>query len=167
MCAVDGMVYYSEDKRIRWDGAIVCKKNLEPRQPQELIKSVKEDTRVPDTRDEKGRGSDQAEGYIFSSFYATGATEVVGAEGEWTQPGGIPPATLALINQSDRGVIRIVADPMTAWTGGSYVTLGNDDLVHWSGEIWLIGAAAALVPILDSNGDPVLDGDGNPIYTTI
>lgn len=68
MCAVDGMVYYSEDKRIRWDGAIVCKKNLEPRQPQELIKSVKEDTRVPDTRDEKGRSSDQANNYEFIDF---------------------------------------------------------------------------------------------------
>lgn len=46
------MEYYSEDKKKRWDGAIVCKWDWEPRHPQDLIKAVKEDTSIPDPRPE-------------------------------------------------------------------------------------------------------------------
>lgn len=52
ICAIDGMEYYSEDKAIRWDGAIVAKKNLDMRHPQELRKSRKEDISVPHARGE-------------------------------------------------------------------------------------------------------------------
>ncbi len=65
VCDVDGMVYYSEHKRTRWDGAIVHKDNWEPRHPQDLIKAVKEDTSVKDARPEVGDGSTDAEGYIW------------------------------------------------------------------------------------------------------
>lgn len=47
ICMVDGMEYPSEEKAIRWDGLIVHKKNCEPRHPQDMIKSVREDTSVP------------------------------------------------------------------------------------------------------------------------
>ena len=53
VCDVDGMEYYSEDKRIRWDGAVVHKNNWEPRHPQDLIKAVKEDTSIKDARPEQ------------------------------------------------------------------------------------------------------------------
>lgn len=52
ICDVDGMAYYSEDKRIKWDGAVVHKDNWEPRHPQELIKAVREDTSIKDARPE-------------------------------------------------------------------------------------------------------------------
>ncbi len=65
VCDVDGMVYYSEDKKIRWDGAVVHKDNWEPRHPQDLTKAVREDTSVDNPRPELGDGSDQAEGYVF------------------------------------------------------------------------------------------------------
>jgi len=50
ICDVDGMQYYSEDLAVRWDGAIVHKKNLHSRHPQELIRAVAENTSVRPTR---------------------------------------------------------------------------------------------------------------------
>ena len=52
ICDIDGMEYYSEDKRIRWDGAICHKDNIESRHPQDLIKAVKEDISVKNPRPE-------------------------------------------------------------------------------------------------------------------
>ena len=46
------MEYYSEDKRVRWDGAICHKDNIESRHPQDLIKAVKEDISVKNPRPE-------------------------------------------------------------------------------------------------------------------
>ena len=71
VCAVDGMVYYSEDKRIRWDGAIVHKDNWEPRHPLEMTRAVKEDTSVKNPQPEIGDGSDQGEGYNLNKAYTT------------------------------------------------------------------------------------------------
>jgi len=101
ICAVDGMQYYSEDKRIRWDGAIVYKKNLEPRHPQELIKAVKEDTSVPNPQLEEGLNSDQGSGYTYATGveYATFAlvdesgTQIITEETESIQ---VPPVAVEL-----------------------------------------------------------------------
>jgi hypothetical protein len=60
------MVYYSEDKRIRWDGAVVYKENLEQRHPQDLIKSVKENTSIDHPQIEPGLNSDNAAGYDYT-----------------------------------------------------------------------------------------------------
>ena len=65
VCDVDGMTYYSEDKRIRWDGAVVHKDNWEPRHPQDKIKAIKDTQQVPHVRPEKGDGSTDAEDYTF------------------------------------------------------------------------------------------------------
>ena len=52
ICAVDGFEYYSEDKAIRWDGVIVAKRNNNSRQPQDLIRAVKDDPSIRDAQPE-------------------------------------------------------------------------------------------------------------------
>ena len=64
ICAIDGMVYYSEDMCVRWDGAIVAKKNWHPRHPQDLIKTVRDDVSIDNPRPEVGYGSTDGEDYI-------------------------------------------------------------------------------------------------------
>ena len=142
ICHVDGMTYYSEDKRIRWDGAIVHKKNLEPRHPQELIKAVKENTSVSDPSPEVGYGSDQAAGHNFITTYATSALEVAAGEGSWVPTGSVATATLDMINYTDHTqAVIISASPTSAWSTGSYMTLGNGSTCYWNGAKWLAGTA--------------------------
>ena len=45
-CQVCGQTFYSSDKRIRWDGAIVCKEDWEPRHPQDFVRSKPDDQTV-------------------------------------------------------------------------------------------------------------------------
>lgn len=49
-CDVCGLVYYSESKRKRWDGAIVCSDDWEPRHPQDYVRGKKDEQSVPDAR---------------------------------------------------------------------------------------------------------------------
>jgi hypothetical protein len=63
---------------------------------------------------------------------ATGAT--AGAPGAWT------PA-LADTPNSFTKMDTITASPLTAWTPGQYVTLGDGSEAHWSGAAWQSGRA--------------------------
>jgi len=44
VCDVCGYDYRAKEMRLRWDGAAVCKYDYEPRNAQEFIKGVKDDT---------------------------------------------------------------------------------------------------------------------------
>lgn len=66
----------------------------------------------------------------------TGATEVVGAAGNWTPSGSTPPANLADLQASS-----IVASPLTAWSTDSYVVLGDNTHAHWDSDSWETGDA--------------------------
>jgi hypothetical protein len=59
ICDVDGKEYYSEEKMIRWDGAVVARRNWHSRHPQEFIRAVKEDVSVPNPR------PDQPDTFVF------------------------------------------------------------------------------------------------------
>lgn len=52
ICDVCGWKYKNHELRKRWDGAMVCKKDWEPRHPQDLIKIPKDDQSVPYARPE-------------------------------------------------------------------------------------------------------------------
>lgn len=65
---------------------------------------------------------------------ATGADENPGAAADLTPDGSYPPADLA-------SATSMTANPTTAWSTGSYVTLGDGSQAHWSGTAWVAGAA--------------------------
>ncbi len=67
----------------------------------------------------------------------TGAT--AGTPGTWTPSGAIAPRTLADLQAADPA---IVAAPLTAWTTGQSVRLGDGSSAHWSSTAWAAGAAA-------------------------
>jgi hypothetical protein len=50
VCDECGLDYRKSDTRKRWDNAIVCADCWEPRHPQEFIKSVRDNQRVPVAR---------------------------------------------------------------------------------------------------------------------
>jgi hypothetical protein len=66
VCDVDGQVYYSEHKRVRWDGAVVHVSNMEQRHPQDQIKAIPELNALIDIQVEPGIDSDQAAGYDYT-----------------------------------------------------------------------------------------------------
>lgn len=50
ICDVCGFEYKAKDMRLRWDNAFVCKKDWEPRHPQDFLKGRKDRQRVPIAR---------------------------------------------------------------------------------------------------------------------
>ena len=50
ICDVCGLKYKASDLLKRWDGAMVCKYDFEPRHPQHFIKVVPDATRLPFVR---------------------------------------------------------------------------------------------------------------------
>lgn len=42
-CPVCGFYYKSEELKKRWDGLMVCQKDWEPRHPQDLLKTFREE----------------------------------------------------------------------------------------------------------------------------
>jgi hypothetical protein len=52
ICDVCGFLYKASELRKRWDGAMVCQEDWEPRHPQEFIRSIKETNTLPFTRTE-------------------------------------------------------------------------------------------------------------------
>lgn len=47
LCFVCGKQYKSDEILKRWDGVLVCRKDWEPRHPQEFIRTPKESSGVP------------------------------------------------------------------------------------------------------------------------
>jgi hypothetical protein len=68
---------------------------------------------------------------------ATGAT--AGTPGTWTPANSAPPATFPSLTSANPA---IVASPLTPWTTGENVVLGDGSKVHWSGTAWIAGVAA-------------------------
>ena len=52
ICDVCGLKYKASELRKRWDGAMVCQEDWEPRHPQEFIRAIKETSTLPFTRTE-------------------------------------------------------------------------------------------------------------------
>lgn len=67
---------------------------------------------------------------------ATGAT--AGIPGEWTPTDSYAPETLTDLQTASPA---IVASPLTAWTTGQYMVLGDDSEAHWDGDSWESGRA--------------------------
>lgn len=63
---------------------------------------------------------------------ATGAT--AGIPGSYTPAGAELPANLAALT-------GVIASPLTAWTTGQYVPLGDGSKAHWSSTAWVTGVA--------------------------
>ncbi|MFF3793781.1 hypothetical protein ACFYXW_27675 [Streptomyces sp. NPDC001981] len=66
---------------------------------------------------------------------ATGATMVAGAEGTFTPENSVAPANLG-------AMASVTAQPATAWTAGSFVTLGDATKAFWDGDSWESGVAS-------------------------
>ena len=71
---------------------------------------------------------------LASGPAATGVT--AGTPATWTPADSYPPDTLTELDASS-----IVADPLTAWTSGQYLVLGDDSEAHWDGSAWVAGRA--------------------------
>jgi len=65
---------------------------------------------------------------------ATGAT--AGTPATITPVDSYPPETLALLQAG-----TVIASPLTAWTAGQYLVLGDDSEAHWDGDSWEAGRA--------------------------
>lgn len=63
---------------------------------------------------------------------ATGAT--AGSPGAYTPLNATPPF-------SEAGLASVTASPLTAWTTGQYIVIGNDTEWHWDGTDWVSGRA--------------------------
>ncbi|MFC0622816.1 hypothetical protein ACFFGN_02015 [Kribbella deserti] len=58
-----------------------------------------------------------------------------GSPGTYSPPGAIPPADLAELRA------EVTAAPVTAWTTGQRVVLGDQSDAHWDGDSWESGQA--------------------------
>lgn len=67
---------------------------------------------------------------------ATGAT--AGVPGSFTPTGAALPASLAALQAGS-----VVASPLTLWTVGQYVLLGDGTHAHWDSNSWEVGDAPA------------------------
>ena len=65
---------------------------------------------------------------------ATGAA--AGSPGHFTPRGAGVVADLA-------SLVGVVADPVSAWTTGQSVALGDESAAHWSGTAWVAGVVGA------------------------
>jgi hypothetical protein len=65
---------------------------------------------------------------------ATGAS--AGTPGSFTPAGAAPPADLAALQGGG-----VTASPVTVWTTGQSVKLGDASDAHWSGTAWVTGLA--------------------------
>ena len=63
---------------------------------------------------------------------ATGAT--AGIPGDFTPQGAAHPANLAAMT-------GVIASPLTAWTVGQYLTLGDGSECHWDSTAWVVDEA--------------------------
>ena len=52
LCDVCGMKFKSTELRARWDGLMVCEQDWETRHPQELIRPIQDQNKLPWTRPE-------------------------------------------------------------------------------------------------------------------
>ena len=68
---------------------------------------------------------------------STGAT--MGSPGTFTPSGSDIPADFADL------VATVTADPVTTWTPGTWVVLGDATLAYWDGTAWQVGVAPATV----------------------
>jgi hypothetical protein len=71
---------------------------------------------------------------IASGPAATGAT--AGSPATITPADSYPPETLTELQAGS-----VVASPLTAWTTGQYLVLGDDSEAHWDGDSWVAGRA--------------------------
>ncbi len=52
ICQMCGFKYKASELRKRWDGVMVCKKDYEPRHPQDFIRAIPEQAQLPFTSPE-------------------------------------------------------------------------------------------------------------------
>lgn len=64
-------------------------------------------------------------------------TATAGEPGTWGPEGAYAPASLSTLQNSD-----VTADPVTAWTTGQYMVLGDDSHAYWDGSAWVAGEAS-------------------------
>jgi hypothetical protein len=50
VCDVCGFYTRSKDKRIRWDGLVVCPQDWEPRHSQDFVKAIEDEQQVDNPR---------------------------------------------------------------------------------------------------------------------
>jgi len=98
ICDIDGMRYPSNEMRTQWDGLVVHKKNYTSRHPQDLIKSIPDDTSVSPVRMEAAdvfvSGAEDITFGLVDEFN----NPVVSENGEYIQ---CPPTSGELYNDSD------------------------------------------------------------------
>lgn len=66
-CDVCGFKFKADQLKKRWDNLMVCSKDWEPRQPQDLIKSVPDKQSVPWTRPDND-GLDVSPNYTVNTL---------------------------------------------------------------------------------------------------
>jgi hypothetical protein len=155
ICDVCGLKYKADELLKRWDGAMVCKWDWEPRHPQEFIRAKRDVTPLPFTRpDENGLLSYTP---TWGLINATGNADIVGEYSEYTEA------------DSDKVInvhVRATMGSTTTYTAGTWtitvpVTNGANEVTGsasaFFGQRWVQGfatlpAASSTVTIRSETG---------------
>lgn len=71
LCDVCGFKFKNVDLKKRWDGLMVCEKDYEARHPQESIRPVPDQQKLPWTRPDPGRASSGGDSINTATSAAT------------------------------------------------------------------------------------------------
>ena len=115
-CDVCGFKYKASELRKRWDGAMVCKRDWEPRHPQDFVKGIKEDQTLP--------------------FYRTGGTDTY-QSGYVQALAGATTITGSSLGTDNRVVVDVI--PQTLGTEGAVTITVAASVV--SGDVVIIKGA--------------------------
>lgn len=107
-CDVCGFKYKASELRKRWDGAMVCHKDYEPRPAQDFIRGIKEDQSVPFSR--PGATDRATTGYVQA---LAGATTI----------------TSASLGLDDRVLVDVMEQISGVYTAGAVTITINNTVV--------------------------------------
>lgn len=145
ICDECGFKYRRSELRKRWDGLLVCRKDWEPRHPQELVHSVRERSRVRGARPETFH-------YLVSDDCSSATGWTIGAG--WAHDSELH----RFIHSSGTNAIS------RAITG---LTDGESYTIQVLFEVATIGSVSISATSGVLSGDTSLDGSGQATLTLV
>lgn len=158
-----GFPQYAERTRMQWNRLRVDEAVWEPRQPQDLVKGVKDKQSVEDARPLSPAQFVGPLYYTLVAAYGPGS-EVLLLQSNAKITAGDP---VGVVLDMDGGAIFrtvvtyvgagyiVILDPLPGYTSS-----GNEVVDYAPGS----GVAPGMTPLLDSNGFPLTDSNGNVLY---
>ena len=125
ICDVCGFKFKGSELKKRWDGVMVCEQDWEPRQQQDLIRGIKEDTSTPYSKPEA------------TNIYPTGYVQALA---------GATTITSADLGTDNRVVVDVVQQLSGVYTQGA-VTITIDNTITTGKVVIIKGVTSAGVSV--------------------